>query len=54
VPEILPLLTDEDPLGTQDLATHLLPLEEAPRGYEMFRDKQDGCVKVVLQPGLTA
>ncbi len=54
VPEILPLLTDEDPLGTQDLATHLLPLEDAPRGYEMFRDKQDGCVKVVLQPGLAA
>src|SRR3712207_8889096 len=23
VPEILPLLTDEDPLGTADLATHL-------------------------------
>jgi threonine dehydrogenase-like Zn-dependent dehydrogenase len=29
--------------------THHLPLEEAPRGYEMFKNKQDDCVKVVLQ-----
>jgi len=49
--EILPLLLDPaDPLGTLDLTTHHLPLTEAPRGYEMFRDKQDGCVKVVLNP----
>ena len=54
VPEILPLLTDEDPLGTGDLATHLMALEDAPEGYSKFRDKQDGCVKVVLQPGLTS
>jgi threonine dehydrogenase-like Zn-dependent dehydrogenase len=30
--------------------THTLPLEEAPRGYRMFRDKEDDCVKVVLKP----
>jgi threonine dehydrogenase-like Zn-dependent dehydrogenase len=30
--------------------THHLPLDEAPRGYRMFRDKQDDCLKVVLQP----
>jgi threonine dehydrogenase-like Zn-dependent dehydrogenase len=30
--------------------THAEPLEEAPRMYRMFRDKQDGCVKVVLRP----
>jgi threonine dehydrogenase-like Zn-dependent dehydrogenase len=34
----------------QSFATHHLALEEAPRGYEMFRDKADGCLKVVLQP----
>ena len=27
-----------------------LPLDEAPRGYKMFRDKQDECIKVVLKP----
>ncbi|MFB3816202.1 MAG: zinc-dependent alcohol dehydrogenase [Candidatus Methylomirabilales bacterium] len=32
------------------LITHRLPLEEAPRAYRMFRDKQDGCIKVVLRP----
>ena len=30
--------------------THHLPLDEAPRGYKMFRDKQDECIKVVLKP----
>jgi len=33
-----------------DLATHLLPLDEAPRGYEIFQKKEDGAIKVVLQP----
>jgi len=50
--EILPLLGDEDPLGTEDLVTHRLPLEEAPRGYEMFQAKSNGAVKVVLEPGI--
>lgn len=30
--------------------THRLKLEDAPKGYETFRDKKDGCIKVVLQP----
>jgi threonine dehydrogenase-like Zn-dependent dehydrogenase len=33
------------------LITHRLPLEEAPRGYEIFRNKEENCVKVVLKPG---
>ncbi len=49
--EILPLLLDPaDPLGTLDLTTHHLPLAEAANGYEMFRAKRDGCIKVVLNP----
>jgi threonine dehydrogenase-like Zn-dependent dehydrogenase len=50
VGEIMPLLGDEDPLGTADLATHRLPLEQAPHGYEIFREKRDGAIKVVLEP----
>lgn len=50
VPEILPLLTEEDSLAVHDLATHVLPLEEARRAYELFQHKADGCVKVVLEP----
>ncbi|MFF9408496.1 zinc-dependent alcohol dehydrogenase [Streptomyces anandii] len=30
--------------------THRLPLSEAPRGYDLFKNKEDGCEKVVLTP----
>jgi threonine dehydrogenase-like Zn-dependent dehydrogenase len=30
--------------------THQLPLEEAPLGYDIFKNKEDECVKVVLKP----
>src|SRR4051794_6690237 len=50
IPEIMPLLTDEDPLGVHDLETHRLPLESAPHGYKIFQKKQDECIKVVLSP----
>ncbi|MCY0989405.1 glutathione-dependent formaldehyde dehydrogenase [Nannocystis sp. ILAH1] len=30
--------------------THRLPLEQGPAAYRTFRDKQDGCIKVVLRP----
>lgn len=32
------------------VVTHIFPLEEAPYAYEIFKHKQDGCVKVVLKP----
>jgi len=32
------------------IITHRLALDEAPRGYKIFRDKQEGCIKVVLKP----
>jgi threonine dehydrogenase-like Zn-dependent dehydrogenase len=32
------------------IITHRLPLDEAPRGFEMFLNKQDDCLKVVLKP----
>ena len=49
--DIMPLLADGgDPLGVEDLATHRLPLEEAPHGYEIFQKKQDGAIKVLLKP----
>ncbi len=41
---------DDDVLGVETLATHHLPLEQAPHGYEVFQQKTEGCVKVVLQP----
>ena len=51
IDEIWPvLMADGDPLGVESLATHRLPLAEAPGAYDMFQKKQDGCVKVVLKP----
>jgi threonine dehydrogenase-like Zn-dependent dehydrogenase len=48
--EILPLLTDEDPLGVDTFATHHLPLDEAPDAYRMFQKKEDGAIKVLFRP----
>lgn len=50
VDDLMPLLTDDDPLGVDSFATHVLPLEEAPHAYKIFQKKQDGAVKVVFQP----
>ena len=30
--------------------THRMRLDDAPRGFDLFLDKEDGCVKVVLNP----
>jgi threonine dehydrogenase-like Zn-dependent dehydrogenase len=50
VGDILPLLTDGDPLGVEGFATHTLPLDQAPQGYEMFQKKTDGAIKILLKP----
>jgi threonine dehydrogenase-like Zn-dependent dehydrogenase len=51
IDEIMPYVTrDDDPLGVEDLATHHMPLEDAPHGYEIFQKKQDGAIKVLLHP----
>jgi threonine dehydrogenase-like Zn-dependent dehydrogenase len=42
---------DADPLGVMDLVTHRSGLEGAPALYEKFQKKEDGCIKVVLNPG---
>jgi threonine dehydrogenase-like Zn-dependent dehydrogenase len=51
IDDILPaVMDDSDPLGTLDMTTHHLPLDQAAHGYEIFQKKQDGCIKVVLNP----
>jgi threonine dehydrogenase-like Zn-dependent dehydrogenase len=50
VPEILPLLTDADPLGVDGFATHRLPLDAAPEAYATFQAKKDGMIKTLLRP----
>lgn len=54
IDELMPyVLDDDDPLGTEDMASHYLPLADAPRGYELFQKKREGCTKVILQPERT-
>ena len=48
--DIMALLMNGDPLGVEGFATHRLPLDEAPGAYEMFQKKEDGAVKVLLEP----
>lgn len=41
---------DGDVLDLEGLATHHVPLTDAPEAYRTFRDKEDGCIKVVMKP----
>jgi threonine dehydrogenase-like Zn-dependent dehydrogenase len=50
VNDILPLLTDDDPLGVDTFKTHDMSLEDAPKAYAMFQAKEDGMVKTLLHP----
>ena len=42
----------EDKIDTTFLISHRLDLEEAPQGYDMFKNNQNEVTKVVLKPGL--
>ena len=53
VHKYVPKLLDRIRKGEIDpsfVVTHRIPLSQAPHGYEIFRDKKDGCIKVVLDP----
>lgn len=49
IDELMQLVRDRR-IRTDDIITHRLPLEAAPHAYHIFNRKEDGCVKVVLQP----
>ncbi len=49
----IPMLLDRMVAGdlpTGHLATHILPLSQGPKAYELFKSKEDGCVRAVLRP----
>ncbi|MGF1989781.1 MAG: zinc-dependent alcohol dehydrogenase [Nostoc sp. ZfuVER08] len=53
VHKYLPTLLDHIQNGKIDpsfVITHTLPLEQAPQGYEIFNQRKDNCIKVVLKP----
>ncbi|MFC7920903.1 zinc-dependent alcohol dehydrogenase [Streptomyces cinereoruber] len=50
----VPMLLDRLAAGelrTSHLATHTVTLDEAPKAYDMFKHKTDGCVRAVIRPG---
>jgi threonine dehydrogenase-like Zn-dependent dehydrogenase len=49
VPELLDLVR-QGRIDPSFVITHRMPLSEAPRAYDLFRGKKDGCIKVVLDP----
>jgi threonine dehydrogenase-like Zn-dependent dehydrogenase len=53
VHKYLPRLLDHIQKGDIDpsfVITHRVPIDDAPEMYKTFRDKKDGCIKVVLKP----
>src|SRR3954468_8500365 len=48
--ELLEVLEHDDPWDVEPLATHRLPVADAPDAYAKFQKKEDGMVKVVFQP----
>ena len=45
-------LVEEGKIDPSFVITHVAPLEKGPDLYKTFRDKKDGCIKVVLKPGM--
>jgi threonine dehydrogenase-like Zn-dependent dehydrogenase len=41
---------ERDEIDPSFVITHRLTLDDAPHGYEMFRDRKNECIKVVLKP----
>src|SRR3954454_1118804 len=50
VDDIMPLLLYGDPLGVEGFHTHRVPIDDAPHAYEIFQKKEDGAVKILLDP----
>jgi S-(hydroxymethyl)glutathione dehydrogenase / alcohol dehydrogenase len=43
-------LIDKGKVDPGDVVSHVIPLSEAKRGYEIFDTRQNNCIKVVLKP----
>ena len=47
--DLLQRIEDEQ-IDPSFVITHTVSLEDGPEMYQVFRDKQDSCIKVVLKP----
>ncbi len=50
IPDI-PDLMSRGEVKTEHLATHVMSLDDGPKDYRMFKEKEDGCVREVFRPG---
>jgi threonine dehydrogenase-like Zn-dependent dehydrogenase len=51
LPRLMQLI-EEGRIDPTFVITHVAPLEKGPELYQTFREKKDGCIKVVLKPGM--
>ncbi|WP_458412813.1 zinc-dependent alcohol dehydrogenase [Schinkia sp. CFF1] len=49
MPHLYNLIADGK-VDPSDIVTHVIPLDQAKHGYEVFDTKTDGCIKVILKP----
>lgn len=52
LPKLMSLI-EEKKIDPSFVITHVAALDKGPDLYKTFRNKEDGCIKVVLKPGLT-
>jgi len=50
IPEILERMSRGEEKAER-LATHVMPLDDGPKGYRMCKSKEVGCVRAVFRPG---
>jgi len=49
LPHLVKLVEDQQ-IDASFLITHRMALDDAPLGYQILRDKQDSCIKIVMKP----
>lgn len=50
MPDCLKLI-EEGKIDPSFIITHRVSLEDAPEAYRIFKEKDDGCIKVIMTPG---
>ena len=49
IDELIPLV-EQGKVVLNDILTHTLPLSDVSHGYDIFKKKEDNCVKIILKP----
>jgi S-(hydroxymethyl)glutathione dehydrogenase/alcohol dehydrogenase len=49
MPELFKKITNKE-FDPKEIITHKIPLEDANYGYQIFNNREDDCIKVILKP----